>query len=150
MFFDELQVNDEFTAPSRTITDAHYLFFAGLTGDNHPSHYDVEFCRRTPFRKPVAHGLLLASMTALGGSYINSKIDGFVFLEQGCRFLKPVVVGDTIYPRFVVEKKWTKGERGFVRFKTAIMNQRGECVLEGFHVYLVNKMEAGATDKQQR
>ena len=60
MFFDELKINDEFVSPSRTITDAHYLFFAGLTGDNHPSHYDVEFCRKTRFGKPVAHGLLLS------------------------------------------------------------------------------------------
>ncbi|MGO9136161.1 MAG: MaoC family dehydratase [Syntrophales bacterium] len=138
MFFDELKINDEFVSPSRTITDAHYLFFAGLTGDNHPSHYDVEFCRKTRFGKPVAHGLLLASMTALGGSYINSKIDGFIFLEQGCRFLKPVVVGDTISIRFRVDEKWRKGDRGFVRFKTLIMNQREECVLEGFHLYLVD------------
>lgn len=138
MFFDELKINDEFVSPSRTITDAHYLFFAGLTGDNHPSHYDVEFCRKTRFGKPVAHGLLLASMTALGGSYINSKLDGFIFLEQGCHFLKPVVVGDTISIRFRAEEKWRKGDRGFVRFKTLIMNQREECVLEGFHLYLVD------------
>ena len=137
MFFDELKINDEFVSPSRTITDAHYLFFAGLTGDNHPSHYDVEFCRKTRFGKPVAHGLLLASMTALGGSYINSKLDGFILLEQGSHFLKPVVVGDTISIRFRAEKKWRKGDRGFVRFKTLIMNQREECVLEGFHLYLV-------------
>ena len=77
-------------------------------------------------------------MTALGGSYINSKLDGFIFLEQGCRFLKPVVVGDTISIHFRVEKKWRKGDRGFVRFKTMIMNQLEECVLEGFHLYLID------------
>ncbi len=138
MFFDELKVNDEFTAPSKTMTDAHYLFFSGLTGDNGQIHYDAEYCRKTKFGKPVAHGLLLAGMTALGASYISNRIDGFIFLEQGCRFLKPVFVGDTIYPRHTVEKIWREGTRGFVRFKTAIANQRGETVLEGFHVYLVD------------
>ncbi len=138
MFYDELRVNDEFKSPSKTINDAHYLFFAGLTGDNHPSHYDVEFCKKTRYGKPVAHGLLVSSMTALGASSVNTKIDGFVFLEQGCRFLKPVFVGDTLYPSHKVEEKWQKGERRFVRFKTTVKNQRGEAVLEGFQVYLVD------------
>ena len=137
MFFDELKVNDEFSTPSKTLTDAHYLFFAGLTGDNHPIHYDAEYCKKTRFGKPVAHGLLLASMTALGASYANSRIDGFIFLEQGCRFLKPVVVGDTISPRHTVEKIWKEGEKNLVRFRTTITNQRGETVLEGFHLYRV-------------
>jgi acyl dehydratase len=138
MFFDELKVNDEFTSPSKTITDAHYLFFSGLTGDNHPIHYDAEYCRKTKFGKPVAHGLLLAGMTALGASYVSNRIDGFILVEQGCRFLRPVFVGDTIYPKHTVEKIWRDSSRGFVRFKTTITNQRGEKVLEGFHVYLIN------------
>ncbi len=138
MFYDELRVNDEFKSPSKTINDAHYLFFAGLTGDNHPSHYDVEFCKKTRFGKPVAHGLLVSSMTALGASSVNTKIDGFIFLEQGCRFLKPVFVGDTLYPSLTVEEKWQKGDKRFVRFKTSVKNQRGEAVLEGFQIYLVD------------
>ncbi len=139
MLFDELKVGDEFTSPSKTLTDAHYLFFSGLTGDNHPIHYDLEYARKTRFGRPVAHGLLLASMTALGASSISPRMEGFILVEQGSRFLKPVMVGDTIYPRHRVEKIWRKGPRGFVRFATTITNQRGERVLEGFHVYLVER-----------
>jgi acyl dehydratase len=51
MFVDQLKVGDEFNSPSKTITDAHYLWFSGLTGDNHPSHYDVEYCRKTRYGK---------------------------------------------------------------------------------------------------
>ena len=138
MFYDELNIDDEFKSPSKTITDVHYLLFAGLTGDNHPIHYDVEFCKQTRYRKPVTHGLLLASMTALGASYVSSRIDGFIFLEQGCRFLKPAFVGDTVYPSHTVEQKWQKEDKRFIRFKTTIKNQRGEAVLEGFQVYLVD------------
>lgn len=146
MFFDELKVGDEFASPSKTLTDAHYLFFSGLTGDSHPVHYDVEYARKTRFGKPVAHGLLLASMTALGASSIANRLEGFILVEQGCRFLKPAIVGDTIYPRHAVAKLWREGSRGFVRFTTTITNQRGEMVLEGFHVYQVDLRSAQRED----
>jgi acyl dehydratase len=105
---DELQPGQVFTSPSKTLTDAHFLFFSGLTGDNHPIHYDVEYARTTRFGKPLAHGLLLASLTALGASPASPHIDGFVFIEQGCRFLKPVAVGDTIHPQLTVGA-WQEG-----------------------------------------
>ena len=74
-------------------------------------------------------------MTALGASNASFQIDGFVFIEQGSRFLKPVLVGDTIRPQITVEKIWKEGARRFVRFATELRNQRDEVVLEGFHIY---------------
>ena len=76
-------------------------------------------------------------MTALGGSDASFQIDGFVFVEQGSRFLKPVTVGDTIRTELTVEKIWQEGKRRFVRFATAMINQRDEAVLEGFHIYQI-------------
>ena len=133
----EIEPGQVFTSPSKTLTDAHFLFFSGLTGDNHPIHYDVEYAKTTRFDAPLAHGLLLAAMTALGATDASFRIDGFVFIEQGSRFLKPVLVGDTIQPQLTVEKTWEDGKRRFVRFATAMRNQRGETVLEGFHIYQV-------------
>ena len=133
----DVEIGQIFTTPSKTLTDAHFLFFSGLTGDNHPIHYDVEYAKSTRFGRPLAHGLLLASMTALGASDASGRIDGFVFVEQGSRFLRPVGVGDTIRPRLTVEKIWQDGERRFVRLATELRNQRDEVVLEGFHVYQV-------------
>ncbi|MBV8165161.1 MAG: MaoC family dehydratase N-terminal domain-containing protein [Alphaproteobacteria bacterium] len=134
---DTLKPGDQIVSPSKTLTDAHFLFFAGLTGDNHPIHYDVEYAAKTKFGKPLAHGLLLASMTALGASAATDKIDGFVFVEYGCKFLKPVAVGDTIKPLLQVETIWNEGKRRFIRLKATLTNQRGEIVLEGFHVYQI-------------
>ena len=133
----EIEEGQVFSTPSKTLTDAHFLFFSGLTGDNHPIHYDVEYAKSTKFGAPLAHGLLLAGMTALGGSDASFQIDGFVFVEQGSRFLKPVTVGDTIRTELTVEKIWQEGKRRFVRFATAMINQRDEVVLEGFHVYQI-------------
>ncbi len=133
----EIEEGQVFSMPSKTLTDAHFLFFSGLTGDNHPIHYDVEYAKSTKFGAPLAHGLLLAGMTALGGSDASFQIDGFVFIEQGSRFLKPVTVGDTIRTELTVEKIWQEGKRRFVRFATAMINQRDETVLEGFHIYQI-------------
>lgn len=83
----------------------------------------------------MAHGLLLASLTALGAATGRSHADGLVFIEQGCRFLGPVMVGDTITPSLTVERLWNEGKRDFVRFATRLANQHGETVLDGFHIY---------------
>ena len=133
----EIEEGQVFTTPTKTLTDAHFLFFSGLTGDNHPIHYDVEYAKSTKFGAPLAHGLLLAGMTALGGSNASFQIDGFVFVEQGSRFLKPAKIGDTIHTQLTVEKIWLEGKRRFARFATAMRNQREETVLEGFHVYQI-------------
>jgi acyl dehydratase len=140
LWFEDLKVGDRWASPSRTMTDAHFAFFAGMTGDNHPLHYDVEYAKTTPFGKPLTHGLLVMSMTALGASPLNHRLhDAMIaFLEQGGRFLKPVLLGDTVYPEHEIvglEKK--SGGRGILRLAARIRNQRGETVLEGFHVYLI-------------
>jgi acyl dehydratase len=64
-------------------------------------------------------------------------VNGLVFVEQGSHFLRPAVVGDTIRPRLTVERVWQEGHRRFVRFTTVLVNQHGETVLEGFHVYRI-------------
>ena len=132
-----LQVGEVFEGPSKTLTDAHFLLFSGVTGDVHPLHYDVEYAKGTRFGKPLAHGLLLASLTALGASTGRERCAGFVFHEQGCRFLQPAFVGDTLRPRLEVERLWQDGHRQYCRLKTSILNQYGQALLEGFHVYRV-------------
>lgn len=131
----ELKPGLTFSGPSKTLTDAHFLLFSGVTGDTHPSHYDVEYAKQTRFGKPLAHGLLLASLTALGASSMRDSVDGLVFVEQGCTFKRPAMVGDTIRPQFVLERIWQDGHRTFYRFGTSLLNQRDEVLLTGFHVY---------------
>ena len=126
-----------FEGPSKTLTDAHFLAFSGVTCDVHPIHYDVEYAKATRFGKPLAHGLMLVSLTALGASSARERIDGYVLVEQGSRFLAPACVGDTVTPRLTVERSWSEGKRRFCRFRTTLTNQRGETLLEGFHIYRV-------------
>jgi acyl dehydratase len=126
---------ETFDGPSKTLTDAHFLFFSGLSGDVHPIRYDVEYAKATRYGRSLARGVLLVSMTARGASAARERMEGLVFVERGSRFLRPAVVGDTIRPRFVFERSWQEGKRRFFRFATRLLDQRDEMLLEGFHVY---------------
>ncbi len=140
-YFEDFQIGETFSIPSKTVTDAHFLFFSGLTGDNNPIHYDEEFAKGTRFGKRVTHGLLLASMTAAGASTLNPLIEGSIvaFLEQSSRFLKPVLIGDTITPELEVSELVPKTDMGLVRLTSRITNHHGELCLEGMHAYLIRK-----------
>jgi 3-hydroxybutyryl-CoA dehydratase len=139
LFFEDFTLGARFSSPSRTLTDTHFLFFSSLTGDNHPVHYDDEYARATPFKRRVAHGLLVMSMTAVGASPLSHRIRSSVlsFSEQGCRFVKPVLIGDTVYPEHEVSGLERRGDRGIVRLTARVRNQHGDTVVEGFHVYLI-------------
>src|SRR5262245_13968615 len=145
LYWDDLRLGDRWESPSRTINDAHFAFFAGLTGDNHPIHYDEEYAKKTPLGLRLAHGLLLMSLTAVGASPLSHRLHAsmIAFLEQGSRFVRPVTVGDTIYPEHEVVALEKKGERGIVPRAALLRNQRGETVLDGFHVYLMRCRPGG-------
>src|SRR5437879_13072505 len=93
-YFEDFTVGDRFESPSRTLTDAHCLFFAGMTGDNHPIHYDDEYGKKTRFGRRLAHGLLLTSLTAVGASTLAPVIEESIvaFVEQSTRFRAPVFI----------------------------------------------------------
>jgi acyl dehydratase len=44
-FFEDLAVGERFYIPSRTVTEANFAAFQTVSADNHPIHYDVEYCR---------------------------------------------------------------------------------------------------------
>jgi acyl dehydratase len=140
-YFDDFQIGERFNAPSRTLTDAHFLFFAGLTGDSHPIHYDDEYAKGTPFGRRLAHGLLLSSLTALGAGELSAQVEEsmIAFLEQSARFRAPAFVGDTVRPELEVSELIPKGDRGVLKLRSRLRNQRDEVVLEGEHVYLVRR-----------
>jgi len=139
LYFDDFTLGERFRSPGRTLGDAHFLLFAGLTGDNHPIHYDEDYARHTRFGARVAHGLLVMAMSALGASAYAQRLEAsmIAFVEQGCRFRKPVLLGDTVHAEFEVAGLERKGDRGVLRLRITLLNQRNEEVLEGHHVYLL-------------
>lgn len=143
LFFDDLTVGDRFEGPSRTIGEPHFFAFASLTGDSHPIHYDAAYAAAHPFEKRVAHGLLLASLTAVGGTELSGAlVDSMIaFLSQSTSFRKPVFIGDTITPVVEISELIPKEGRGVVKVRVTLVNQDGDEVLEGEHVYLLRRHE---------
>ena len=148
LYFEDFRVGDSYASPSKTITDAHFLAFVGLTGDNHPIHYDLEYCKKRGFPERLAHGLLNTAQTALGASELAGQVHEsmIAFLEQSSRFLQPVFVGDTLFPKLTVAELIPKNTTGILKMRTTLHNQRDEMVLEGEHVYLVKKRNPKAQD----
>ena len=138
-WFDDFKVGDRFESPSRTLTDAHFLFFAGMTGDAHPVHYDDEYARKTRFGRRLAHGLLLASLTAVGASTLAPVIEASIvaFVEQTTRFRAPAFIGDTLKPEHEVVGLERKRSAGLLTLRVTLTNHRGETVLDGEHRYLI-------------
>ena len=131
-WFEDFAVGDRFRSPSRTLTDAHFLFFAGMTGDNHPIHYDVEYAKRTRFGRPPAHGLLLTALTAVGASSLAPLLEESIvaFVEQTTRFRAPAFVGDTIAPEHEVVALERRRSAGLLTLRVTLRNQRGETVFQ--------------------
>jgi acyl dehydratase len=140
-YFEDFHRGETFHIPAKTVTDAHFLFFAEMTGDNHPLHYDDEYAKTTRFGKRVTHGLLVTAMTAVGASTLSPLLEGSIvaFVEQSSRFLQPVLIGDTLSPELEVTELVPKTKVGLLRLTTRVKNQRGEVVLEGMQAYLVKK-----------
>ncbi len=138
-WFEDFKVGDRFHSPSRTLTDAHFLFFAGMTGDNHPIHYDEEYAKKTRFGRRLAHGLLLTSLTAVGASTLAPLVEDSMvaFVEQSTRFTAPAFIGDTIHPRHEITALDRKRTAGLLTLRVTLTNQRDELVLEGHHKYLI-------------
>ena len=138
-YFEDFTIGDRFKSSGRTLTDAHFLFFAGLTGDDHPLHYDDEYGKKTRFGRRLAHGLLLTSLTAAGASTLSPLIEESIvaFVEQTTRFRAPAFIGDTLYPEHEVVGLERKRSAGLLTLRVALKNQRGETVLEGEHKYLI-------------
>ena len=64
-------------------------------------------------------------------------VDARRFVELTCRFLKPVYVGDTLYPALMITALVRQRTTGVVTMAATIHNQRGELVLAGEHKYLL-------------
>jgi acyl dehydratase len=137
--FDDFALGERFYIPSRTVTEAQFLAFQAASGDNHPIHYDREYCRRHGHRDLLAHGYQVLIQTAAGAGQFPFLVEDSLigFIEQSSRFLKPVYAGDTLYPQLVVSKLEPQRTTGVLTLKSTVHNQRAELVMEGTQKYLL-------------
>ncbi|HWD50368.1 MAG TPA: MaoC family dehydratase [Rhizomicrobium sp.] len=138
--FDELRLGEVFRNPSRTIGDGNFAAFQTVSLDNHPIHYDAEYCKKLGYPAPLAHGLQVLSFTAAGAGLfphvVGESLIGFV--EVTAKFLKAVYPGDTLYPALEITELTPQRTTGVITMRATVHNQHGALVLDGTHKYLVN------------
>ena len=132
-WFEDFVLGERFVIPSRTMTSAVFAAFQTASGDTHPVHYDVEYCRARGMPHLLAHGFQTLVHTAPGAGLFPYLVEESLvgFLEQSSRFLKPVYADDTIYPALEVTELVPGRTTGMVTLRTTVYNQRRELVLEG-------------------
>lgn len=76
--------------------------FAELTGDDNPLHLDAEYAAQTPFKRPIMHGMLSASVFAkvFGRDFGGS---GGVHMSQLLEFVRPMYPDTRYEARFRCE-----------------------------------------------
>ena len=143
-WFEDFRVGERFPLPSRTMTDALFAAFALASGDNHPVHYDVEYCRARGMPHMLAHGFQVLIQTAPGAGlfphFVEESLKGFI--EQSSRFLHGVYVGDTLYSMLEVVELTPGRSTGVVTLKSTVHNQEGVLVMDGTQKFLLKKRPA--------
>ncbi len=122
---------------SKTITLENIQEFADLTGDVNPVHVNEEMAKKTRFKGRIAHGMWGASLIS---AVIGTRLPGpgAIYLGQTLTFKAPVYPGDTVTAKCTVKK--VREDKSIVTLETTCENQKGEVVVEGEAVVLVEEL----------
>jgi len=113
-----------------TVTEAHLVQFAGLTGDYYPVHTDSEWAAKSPFGRRIAHGPLTFSL-AVGLMYQSQAYGDAIIAWLGADHMRakaPVFIGDTVHvlARVTGSRAAKDPSRGVVDLEYAVRNQENE------------------------
>jgi 3-hydroxybutyryl-CoA dehydratase len=113
---------------AKTVTETDVVLFAGITGDFNPAHVNAVEAEAGMFGGRIAHGMLSAGFIS---TVLAMKLPGpgTIYLSQNLRFVRPVRIGDTVTAR--VEVAEVIAPKRCIRLMTAVVNQRGETVIDG-------------------
>lgn len=116
-----------------TVTEAHVVGWAGLTGDWYPLHMDEEFAKRSPFGQRIVHGPLSFALAI--GMTVQAQLYGRAALAElgvnDVRFLAPVLIGDTLIVETTVvgSRATSRGDRGVVTVLYEVLKHGDEPVM---------------------
>jgi itaconyl-CoA hydratase len=136
--------------PGRTLSEADNTWFALLTMNTHPIHFDAEYAKHTEFGRPlVASTLTLAVLVGMSVSDVSQKAVANLGWDK-VRLPKPVFAGDTLYAESIVLAKresQSRPDQGIVTVKTIGRNQHGEVVCEFERTMLVLRQASALEER---
>jgi acyl dehydratase len=130
--WNDLKVGQRFRTVGRTITEADIVNFINCTGMTEVIFTNLEYLRtESAIKGRVAPGALVFSFAEGLLMQATMQGTGLAFLNMSFDVKGPTLAGDTIHAECeVVEIRPTKtGNRGLVRTRNEVKNQRGETVL---------------------
>jgi len=149
VYFEDFQVGQEWTSPTRTITEADVTIFAMLSGDYDEIHTSEAWCRTSSaYQTRIAHGML--GMCIIEG--LKKRIAAFAetryvaSLEYTWKFTGPIFLGDTVHLKIRIgnmRESKSKPDRAIIWESVQMINQRGEVVQEGEHSLMIWRRPAG-------
>jgi Acyl dehydratase len=113
---------------SRTTSMRDVEMFSALTSDMNPLHYDAVLAERSPFGGLIVQGGVTSGL-------LNAVVaedlpgPGTVFLGVEWRFVKAVLVGETITAR--AEVTASRDDKPICTLATSVRNGKGEVCLTG-------------------
>ena len=141
--FEDIAVGQQWTSPRRTVTEADVVNFATMTGDFNPLHVDYDYAAKSPYRQPIAHGLLGLSWVAGLGSYSPSVQTVAFTAVRNWEFIRPLFFGDTVFVETTCLEKSPAGRKsGKVLWQRQLLNQSQQVVQQGTFETLVTKQSA--------
>jgi len=141
VYFEDIQLGEQYTSPGRTVTEADLVIFAGLSGDYNVLHTDAEHMKASLFGERIAHGLLgLSIQQGLLDRVVPGQAVGPLAAVKW-KFKGPIKIGDTIHveARVSAKKDGEQPRVGLITLERRVVNQRGEVVQEGETDHLVGR-----------
>ena len=128
-----LEVGDSVSF-SKTVGESDVYLFAGITGDFSPNHVNEEVMSKTPFKHRVAHGVLSLGYASTTSTMMieRTKMTAVSYGYDRVRFIKPVLVGDTITAVYRVTEIDEEALKTYADIE--VTNQRGELCTVARHV----------------
>ena len=126
------------------MTEALFAAFQLASGDNHPIHYDVEYCKARGHPGLLAHAMQVMIQCAPGAGLFPHVVEASLvaMLEISGKMLGPVYAGDTVYPKLEIAELIEQDTTGVVVLASTVHNQKGEKVFDGSQKGLFRKQPA--------
>lgn len=150
-YFEEFDIGSEYETAGRTVTETDLVTFSYLSGDHNPLHTDVEFAKGTVWGQRLVYGMLgfvfASGLRARLGIFEGTVV---AFLGMTWDFKGPIFIGDTLRSRIsIIEKRPTKKpDRGIIKQKVALLNQRDEVIQEGVMTQMMLRRPTAAAATQ--
>jgi 3-hydroxybutyryl-CoA dehydratase len=137
---DFVEVGQHYTF-AKTVGETDVVLFAGITGDFSDTHINDQYMKeRSNIGSRIAHGALIvgfmSTVSTISIAHVihQDNLSDFPVSAgyDRIRFLKPVLLGDTVTVHYTVDS--IDRERGRSVAKVEAKNQRGETVAVAEHI----------------